>query len=115
MIKKGIINEKDKQLIISRISFYTKLGKCVKNSDLVIEAVTESQKIKLQIFKELDLLCNPKTILLVLTLQSDQNPSDAGMFGGSGGALAQAPPKALTDPVSTEVPEYKYRFWIMFL
>jgi 3-hydroxybutyryl-CoA dehydrogenase len=35
----------------------------VKNSDLVIEAATESKSIKLKIFKELDELCNPKTIL----------------------------------------------------
>ena len=63
MIKKEIISKDDKEQIISRIYFYTKLGECVANSDLVIEAATESKKIKLEIFKELDLLCKKETIL----------------------------------------------------
>ena len=63
MINKQIISEKDKDNTLSKISFYTRLGECVKNSDLVIEAATESKSIKLKIFKELDELCNPKTIL----------------------------------------------------
>ena len=63
MIKKDTITEKEKENILSRIYFYTKLGECVKNSDLVIEAATESTKIKLDIFKELDTLCNKNTIL----------------------------------------------------
>ena len=63
MIKKNLISEKEKKLTMSKIHFYTEIGECVKNSDLVIEAVTESKKIKLNIFKELDLLCKPSTIL----------------------------------------------------
>ncbi len=63
MIKKSIINQEEKEKTISRIHFYQKIDECVKNSDLVIEAVTESKKIKLDIFKELDLLCNKETIL----------------------------------------------------
>ena len=63
MIKKSVISENDKEKILSRISFYTKLEECVKNSDLVIEAATESKNIKLEIFKELDTLCKKETIL----------------------------------------------------
>ncbi|MBF25251.1 MAG: 3-hydroxybutyryl-CoA dehydrogenase [Flavobacteriales bacterium] len=63
MIKKEIINLQQKELIISRISFQTELNDFVKNSDLIIEAVTESKNVKIQIFKELDHLCKPETIL----------------------------------------------------
>ncbi len=63
MIKKSIITQKEKEDTISRIHFYEQIGECVQNSDLVIEAVTESKKVKLDIFKKLDLLCNKETIL----------------------------------------------------
>ena len=67
MIKKGVITNTNKEQIISRICFYTKLEECVKNSDLIIEAATESRDIKLKIFKELDALCNKETILATNT------------------------------------------------
>ncbi|MBL31827.1 MAG: 3-hydroxybutyryl-CoA dehydrogenase [Flavobacteriales bacterium] len=63
MIKKSIITQKEKEDTMSRIHFYEQIGECVENSDLVIEAVTESKKVKLDIFKKLDLLCNQDTIL----------------------------------------------------
>ena len=63
MIKKSIITENEKETTMSKIHFYQRLDECVKNSDLVIEAVTESKKIKLNIFKELDSLCKKDTIL----------------------------------------------------
>ena len=63
MIKKSIITVEEKEQTMSRFHFYQQIGECVKNSDLVIEAVTESKKIKLDIFKKLDLLCNTETIL----------------------------------------------------
>ena len=63
MIKKSIITQKEKEDTMSRIHFYEQIGECVQNSDLVIEAVTESKKVKLDIFKKLDLLCNQETIL----------------------------------------------------
>ena len=63
MIKKSVITEQDKKSIISRICFQTDMDQSVKDSDLVIEAVTESRKIKLNIFTKLDSLCKPETIL----------------------------------------------------
>jgi len=63
MIKKNIITEKEKNETLEKITFDTKLNENVKNSDLIIEAATESKPIKIQIFKQLDLLCSPKTIL----------------------------------------------------
>ena len=67
MIHKNTINEKDKQKILSKISFHTELGEEVKKSDLVIEAATESKKVKLNIFKTLDSLCGDHTILATNT------------------------------------------------
>ncbi len=63
MIKKELISEEEKKEITSRIHFHNKMGDSVKNSDLVIEAATESKDIKLKIFKELDNLCKAETIL----------------------------------------------------
>ncbi len=63
MIKKSIITQKEKEQTMSRIHFHEEIGECIKDSDLVIEAVTESKKVKLNIFEKLDLLCDKKTIL----------------------------------------------------
>ena len=63
MIKKELISEEEKKEIISRIHFHNEMGDSVKNSDLVIEAATESKDVKLKIFKELDNLCKAETIL----------------------------------------------------
>ncbi|MAZ55897.1 MAG: 3-hydroxybutyryl-CoA dehydrogenase [Flavobacteriales bacterium] len=63
MIKKEIITGRQKDEIMDRISFSQKTNQCVPNSDLIIEAVTESKNIKLNIFKELDALCKENAIL----------------------------------------------------
>ena len=63
MINKSLISEQQKKDTIERILYQTKLDENVKKSDLVIEAATESKSIKLNIFKELDELCNTQTIL----------------------------------------------------
>ena len=63
MILKKLISESEKEVIINRITFNTELNQIVKNSDLIIEAATESKEIKLDIFKKLDELCEPNTIL----------------------------------------------------
>ena len=49
MIKKEIINQNHKENTLSKIRFQTSMNEDVKNSDLVIEAVTESESIKLEI------------------------------------------------------------------
>ena len=63
MIKKDVIKKLEKEAILNRISFYTDIEKAILDIDLVIEAVTESKNIKLNIFKTLDSKCHPKTIL----------------------------------------------------
>ena len=63
MIKKNLISEKEKIETLERICLETKLNEKIKKSDLVIEAATESKSVKINIFKELDELCSPETIL----------------------------------------------------
>ncbi len=67
MVKKEKISEEDKNNTLGNITQYTKLKDGVKNADLVIEAATENADIKLQIFRDLDELCEEKTILATNT------------------------------------------------
>ncbi len=53
-VSKGILTEADKINTLQKISTFTKVSEGVSNSDLVIEAATEHEAIKLQLFKELD-------------------------------------------------------------
>jgi 3-hydroxybutyryl-CoA dehydrogenase len=62
-IKKGKITEGDKGNILSRISFSTDLRVAAKDADLVVEAVPENIDLKKQIFKQLDEITKPQTIL----------------------------------------------------
>lgn len=62
-IAKGSISENDKLNILSNISTSIDLKSGVYDVDLVIEAATENENIKLQIFKDLDNFTKPTTIL----------------------------------------------------
>ncbi|RKX18260.1 MAG: 3-hydroxybutyryl-CoA dehydrogenase [Candidatus Zixiibacteriota bacterium] len=61
MIKKEKITEDDKKSILNRIKTSTKL-ESAKDSQLVIEAVTENLGIKLKIFSELEEICPDEVI-----------------------------------------------------
>jgi len=63
MLAKGAISESDKTNTINNIKTFTSIKDGVKNAELVIEAATENVELKLNIFKELDAVCNPNTIL----------------------------------------------------
>jgi len=63
MIAKGSITETDKKNTLDNITTYTKLEDAVKGAELVIEAATENIQIKLNLFKDLDKLCDAGTIL----------------------------------------------------
>ncbi len=67
MVKKEKITEEDKIATLGNITQYTKLEDGIKGADLVIEAATENADIKLQIFRDLDALCDEKTILATNT------------------------------------------------
>jgi 3-hydroxybutyryl-CoA dehydrogenase len=62
LIKKGTIQEADKQAIISRIKTTTDMAEA-RNAQLVIESAPEILNLKSKIFNDLDALCPPETIL----------------------------------------------------
>lgn len=67
MLAKASIAEKDKENTLSNISTFTNLKEGVIDTELVIEAATENLNIKLNIFKDLDDICNANTILATNT------------------------------------------------
>lgn len=62
-IKKELITEADKQTALARITTVTKIEEGAKDADLVVEAATENETIKLDIFRQLDEVCPPNAIL----------------------------------------------------
>ena len=62
LIKKEKIGEADKAAALGRIATATSLEK-LAGMDIVIEAATEDEALKLGIFEQLDTLCQPKAIL----------------------------------------------------
>lgn len=66
-VQKGTITEEEKNTTLKNITTFTDMGAGVKNADLVVEAATENSELKLKIFKQLDELCLPNTILATNT------------------------------------------------
>jgi 3-hydroxybutyryl-CoA dehydrogenase len=62
-IKKGILTEADKAAILRRIAPSTRLAEAAQSADFVIEAATEHQHLKNDIFKTLDASCRTDVIL----------------------------------------------------
>jgi len=62
LIKKGTCTEDEKKAILARIKPTTDM-KEARNSQLVIECAPEILDLKMSIFKELDAVCSPETIL----------------------------------------------------
>ena len=67
MIAKEKISESDKNDTLGNIITFTVMKEGVSNVDLVVEAATENLEIKLGIFKELDAICDAKTLLATNT------------------------------------------------
>jgi 3-hydroxybutyryl-CoA dehydrogenase len=61
-VKKELIDEAKKADTLKNIRTYTKMEEGVAMADLVVEAATERTDLKLNIFKELDAICDEKTI-----------------------------------------------------
>ena len=61
-VSKGKMTQEAMDEIISRVKVSDKIED-IKDCDVVIEAATENEKIKLAIFEELDKVCDEKTIL----------------------------------------------------
>jgi 3-hydroxybutyryl-CoA dehydrogenase len=62
LIKKGTLQEVEKKAIIARIKTATDL-KEIKDCQLVIESAPEILELKANIFKQLEAICSPETIL----------------------------------------------------
>lgn len=62
-VKKGSLDEEAKNKTLSRIRVFTNLAEGAQNADLVIEAATENQEIKLKLFKQLSEICDENVIL----------------------------------------------------
>lgn len=61
-VAKGKLGVEEKEAIISRMSVCGSFEEC-RDADLVIEAVAEVEEVKKEIFRALDVLCPPHTIL----------------------------------------------------
>ncbi len=62
-VAKGSISESDKSSALKNISTSTTVEQGASNADLVVEAATENIELKLSIFRKLDEVCGPETIL----------------------------------------------------
>src|SRR5580698_11446462 len=62
MVAKGSIDESIKMKTLTNLAKNTSLESGVKNADLVIEAATENEGLKLKIFNQLDEFTDSKTI-----------------------------------------------------
>lgn len=67
MIKKELLSENDKKNTLANITTFTNLVEGVEYASLVVEAATENEKLKLDIFKTLDNACPEDTILATNT------------------------------------------------
>jgi len=66
-VAKALLTEEEKQATLSRLATQVDMAIGVKEVDLVIEAATENERIKLDIFTKLDELCDVETILATNT------------------------------------------------
>ncbi|HLW20981.1 MAG TPA: 3-hydroxybutyryl-CoA dehydrogenase [Cyclobacteriaceae bacterium] len=62
-LSKGLLSEMQKDRALKKIVVFTKLQDGVQDTDLVIEAATENEALKLKIFRDLDQYCPEKTLL----------------------------------------------------
>ena len=66
-IAKGALTEDQKKATLNNLSFVEVISEGVKNAELVIEAATENVNLKLEIFKQLDLVVPAGCILATNT------------------------------------------------
>ncbi|OQD43363.1 3-hydroxybutyryl-CoA dehydrogenase [Croceivirga radicis] len=67
LLAKEKITETVKENTLGNITTFTQLEIGVKEADLVVEAATEDLEVKLNIFRELDTICDANTILATNT------------------------------------------------
>ncbi|WP_017756343.1 3-hydroxyacyl-CoA dehydrogenase [Calidifontibacillus oryziterrae] len=74
--QKGFISAEQLATAKENLVFETNLESAAKDADLVIEAVLEKIDLKIEIFKKLDAICRPDTILATNT--STMSPTEIG-------------------------------------
>ncbi|TQR17885.1 3-hydroxyacyl-CoA dehydrogenase family protein [Psychrobacillus soli] len=74
--QKSFITEETFESAKNSIKFESELNIAAKDANLVIEAVLENMDLKISIFKQLDRICNPETILATNT--STMSPTEIG-------------------------------------
>ncbi|HKG05263.1 MAG TPA: 3-hydroxybutyryl-CoA dehydrogenase [Pedobacter sp.] len=62
-VTKGTISKAEKAATLSNITIFTDLKEGIATADLIVEAATENQELKLKIFRELDAFARPEAIL----------------------------------------------------
>jgi len=63
LIKKAVLTDEQKTQILNRISLTTQMSD-LKDSDLLIEAATENQELKIKIFQQMDQVAQPSALLV---------------------------------------------------
>jgi 3-hydroxybutyryl-CoA dehydrogenase len=73
-IERGKLTEAEAEAALARIQVTEDIAEAAKDADLVIEAVLELIDLKISIFKQLDEICKPHTILATNT--STMSPTE---------------------------------------
>jgi len=63
MLTKGTITAEQKDQTLKNLNTFTDLHTGAKDAELVVEAATENPEIKFKLFRDLDAICKPETIL----------------------------------------------------
>jgi len=66
-VKKGLITDKIKLQTLANITTYTALEDAIKNAELVIEAATENESVKFELFRSIDKYSQKQAILATNT------------------------------------------------
>jgi 3-hydroxybutyryl-CoA dehydrogenase len=67
MAERGIVNQEDIDPALSRVKTTLNMSEAVEDVQFIVEAVSENLALKQKVFKELDTLCPPDTILATNT------------------------------------------------
>ncbi|MDQ0340740.1 3-hydroxybutyryl-CoA dehydrogenase [Caldalkalibacillus uzonensis] len=73
-VQRGYLQQQQVEEALPRIFYTTNLEKASREADLVIEAVLEVMDIKIDVFKKLDQICPPHTVLATNT--STMSPTE---------------------------------------
>ncbi len=105
-VSRGKLSEEDQKALLDRITLTTSLED-LKDADLVVEAVVESVELKKDIFRRLDAVVSPETVLATNT--SSLSVTEISAANGSPGRVIgihffnPAPVQNLVEVVSTVV------------